>query len=165
MAWDKQNDNVILSYTVCTLDLLSHPQCEQWLPRIHVWINDVVEAHAHCNLLLATQLLNNVPIKRETFFPSILRKCIMTVQLVKSEIAEMATSLLFKADLGCHPHAGATGGTGSLFFVSLFHIHYTVSCFSYAAENNCSRIGSALQTVISNCNSPHVSTFHCPIPS
>ena len=43
-------------------------------------------------------------------------KCIMTLQPVISEIAKVATSLLIKADLGCHPHAGATGVTGSLFF-------------------------------------------------
>ena len=40
-------------------------------------------------------------------------KCIMTLQPVISEIAEVATSLLFKAVLGGHPHAGATGVTGS----------------------------------------------------
>ena len=40
-------------------------------------------------------------------------KCIMTLQPVISEIAEVATSLLFKAVLGGHPHAGASGVTGS----------------------------------------------------
>ena len=54
-------------------------------------------------------------------WPSILRKYIMTLQSVISEIAEVATSLLFKADLGRHPHAGATGVTGSLFLGSLPH--------------------------------------------
>ena len=42
------------------------------------------------------------------------RKRIMTLQPVMSEIAKVATSLSFKADLGRHhPHAGATGVTGS----------------------------------------------------
>ena len=40
-------------------------------------------------------------------------KCILTLQPVISEIADVATSLLFKAVLGCQPHAGATGVTGS----------------------------------------------------
>ena len=39
----------------------------------------------------------------------------MTLQPVISEIANVATSLLFKADLGRHSLAGATGVTGSLF--------------------------------------------------
>jgi len=94
----------------------------------------------------------------------------MTFQPVISEIATVATSLLSKVDLRRHPHAGATGVTGSLFLGSLPHTLYIVSCFSYAAGNssnssNYSTIGGAFQTVISNFNSPQVSTFHCHVPS
>ena len=50
----------------------------------------------------------------------------MTLQPVMSEIAKVATSPLFKTDLGHHSHAGATGGTCSKFhfkFSSTYGTH------------------------------------------